>query len=313
MLFRSTYKSAKKKIATIDAEGKLTLLSAGKTTITVTAIQEIQKGKKIKKKKVTASIALTVIDPTIPTSISIDQGTACTIYLGKPDIQLKVSAQPVGTADDTVTWKSAKPKIVKVESDGTLTPIKAGSAKITATSTKNKKAKATITVTVVDLTVPAGITITNTETTLQVGNTLELKYKLERQDPEVEAVSAVTWKVNNKKVAKVAKDGTVTGLKFGTVTITATTTTGKKTAQITLTVVEGEGEAITPLTEEEPLEWAQPEDEVEDPNEATPEEPDPEEPEAEEPETAEPTTDTEWNDWYGEVPATDEMVQDEEF
>ncbi|MBR2572115.1 MAG: Ig-like domain-containing protein, partial [Clostridia bacterium] len=227
-----TFKSSKKKVATIDSvTGELTLKAAGKTTITATAIQEIPKGKKIKKKKITASISLTVIDPSIPVSISVAQENPAEegkVYIGKDDgCQLAVTAVSAvegAVAENTVTWKSSKTKILKVDKHtGLLKPVKAGTAKITATSTRNKKAKSTITVTVVDLTVPAGIKITTAETTVQVGSPLKLDFELLRQEQDVEAKSAVTWKTSNKKIAKVSKDGTVTGLKYGTVTITATT------------------------------------------------------------------------------------------
>ena len=317
-----TYKSKKPKIASIDANGKLTLKAAGKTTITVTAIQEIQKGKKIKKKKVTASIALTVVDPTIPTKIAIEQGTTLKVYLGKPEVQLTASAEPANTASNAVTWKSSKPKIVKVASDGTLTPVKAGTAKITATSTKNKKAKATITVTVVDLTVPTGIIIEAPANELAVGGTLQLKAKLSGPDPDVPAVSAVTWKTKNKKIAKVDKNGLVTGVKEGEVTITATTKVGKKVAEIALTVKAAGKEAeptvlpdAEPAIEEPPVEEPLPEgEELEEPIAVEPatevpipegptvEEPLPEIPSADEP-PLDASPDADWfaeEDWYGD-------------
>ena len=304
-----TYKSAKKKIATIDSTGKLTLLSAGKTTITVTAIQEVQSGKKIKKKKITASITLTVVDPTIPTSISIDQGASITMYLGKPVPQLTVSAQPAETASNAVTWKSSSAKVLKVDKNtGALTPVKAGTAKITATSTKNKKAKATITVTVVDLTVPAGIAITAPATEVAVKGTLQLDYELLRQDPEVPAKSAVTWKTKNKKIVTVSKTGLVKGIKEGTVVITATTAVGKKVAEITLTVKAPTGaEGTVELPDIEPV--------IDDPafDEPVLEEPAVDEPSDEPVIPEEPVADMEWSDWYGEAPAADGAEQYEEF
>ena len=295
-----TYKSAKKKIAAIDAEGKLTLLSAGKTTITATAIQLVQKGKKTVKKKVSASVALTVVDPAVPVSISVAQENPIAegkVYIGKDDgCLLKVTAKSAvedGEAADTVTWKFSKPKILKVDRNtGLLNPVAAGTAKITATSTKNKKAKATITLTVVDLTVPAGIKITTAETTVRVGSPLKLDYELLRQEQDVEAKSAVTWKTSNKKIAKVAKDGTVTGLKSGTVTVTATTAVGKHATSIDLLIVEGEGAAIAEPPAEEPAAKESP---------AEPAAPDDIDP------------DGEWSDWYGEVPGLAEEAPYEEF
>ena len=294
-----TFKSAKKKIAAIDANGKLELKAAGKTTITVTAIQMVQKGKKTVKKKVSASISLTVVDPTIPTSIAIEQGTAFTVYLGKPEVQLAISAEPAATASTAVTWKSSKPKNLKVDKNtGMLTPMKAGTAKITATSTKNKKAKATITVTVVDLTVPAGIEITSEtgESKVTIKGTLQLKATPVAQDNEVPPVDMVTWKTGNKKLAKVDKNGLVTGLKAGKVKITATSTKDKTVVgEFTVEVVEaipGEAEAFELPDAEQVIE-----------------EPVVEQPAAEEP----VATEEELNDWYGDDPIPEVADWYEEF
>ena len=230
---------------------------------------------------------MTVVDPTIPTKIGIEQGTALTVYIGKPDVQLSVTAEPLETASKEVKWKSAKPKIVKVGSDGTLTPVKAGTAKITATSTKNKKAKATITVTVVDLTVPVGLKLTAEKTELAIGETVAVKCELLRQDPEVPAVGTVTWTSSSKKTAKVDKDGNVTGLKGGTVTITAAVGKVKETIQLTVKTA-GSGETVfEDVPDGEPEEI--PEEMPKDVPDADPEAP-----------VADPPAYEEWNDWYGD-------------
>ena len=310
-----TFKSSKPKVASIDkTTGKLTLKAPGKTTITATATEMVQKGKKTVKKKVKATVALTVVHPEIPVSISIAQevpAKAGEVYIGKEDgCRMKVtgvSGMEGERPDTACTWKSSKPKILKVDKNtGDLTPLKAGTAKITATSRKNKKAKATIVITVVDLTVPEDIVITNTETAIQIGQPLKLEYELVRRDPDVPAASAVTWKTDNKKIAKVDRNGLVTGLKYGTVTITAKTAVGKKTATITLNVVEGEGTAMVPdLPAEEPDDVMNDEPVFGEPSD---------EPIVldgpiildESIELDEPVIDEEWNDWYDEVPDTSE-------
>ncbi|MBR2571186.1 MAG: Ig-like domain-containing protein [Clostridia bacterium] len=190
-----TWKSSSAKIATVDENGQVKGIKAGTAVITATS----DNGRK-------ASIKVAVYDPTIPQRISIDQAAEepLAVYLGKPGIQLTVSAEPSDTADASVTWKSAKTKIVKVASDGTLIPVKAGTAKITATSKKNKKIKTTITVNVIDLTVPAGIEITSEtgESTVAIKGTLSLKAaavaQAAAQDLEIEPVKTVTWKTGNK-------------------------------------------------------------------------------------------------------------------
>ena len=259
------FKSAKKKIAGIDTAGHLTLNKAGKTTVTVTAIQEVQSGKKIKKKKIKATVKLTVVDPSVPVKVTAAQENALEagkVYIGREEgRQLKAHAvSPVDgwEADGAVTWKSSSAKVVKVDRNtGLLTPVNAGTAKITATSTRNKKAKFTIPITVVDLTIPTGIKLKAEKTELMVGETAKVTYELESIDQDVKAVSTVTWKISNKKIAKIAADGTVTALKAGEVTITATTKIGKKTSEpIVLTIkASNNGEAlIVEMPDEEPEE-----------------------------------------------------------
>ncbi len=54
----------------------------------------------------------------------------------------------------------------------------------------------------------------------------------------LKASEAVTWKSSNKKIAKVSRDGTVKGIKAGSVTITATSKANRKTKKtITVTVM----------------------------------------------------------------------------
>ena len=218
-----TFKSSSKKIATIDSKtGELTLLKAGKTTVTATA--------KNGKKKVTATVVITVKDPSIPDSIQIDQGEEYTVFIGNNETyQLTVTANPAPAADNTVTWKSAGAKIVKVDKNtGVLTPVKAGSAKVTATSTKAKKVKATITVKVIDLRIPTQLTIDQGESiALSLGKNVTASLTV-TAEPAATADKAVTWKSSNAKIVKVDGNGVITAVKAGTAKITATSVRDKK-------------------------------------------------------------------------------------
>lgn len=260
--------SSNRKVADInETTGELEMFRTGKTTIRV-------KAKAPKKKRgwktVSASIRLTVVDPTIPTSISIDQGKEITVYVGKEDIyQLTVTAEPKETASKEVTWKSSKKTVVDVDANGKLTPKRKGKATITATSTKNKKKNAKITVYVTDLTVPTGIKLSTEtgSTTLITGGSLKLKYDLTGPDETVPAVSEVKWKSKSTKIARVSSDGLVTALKPGTVEIVATTKIGKVSGSITLTVVNttgNEADIVEGTVEDEMPEETMPTDAVSD-------------------------------------------------
>ena len=130
-----TWKSSKTKVATVDASGKVTPVAEGKTKITVTTQN---------KKK--ATVAVTVVDPNKPAGLTLSQGTAATISEGET-LQLVVGLVPA-TAKATLTWKSNKPKIATVDSNGVVTAVGKGKVTITVQASNNKKAKAVIKLTV---------------------------------------------------------------------------------------------------------------------------------------------------------------------
>ena len=125
-------------------------------------------------------------------------------------------------------YKSASAKIASVSKTGLVTALKTGKAKITITLSNKKKL--VLTVQVVDPSVPTGITMAK-KGAVTIGTPLRLEPVLK---PET-AVSKITWKSSDPKVATVSAEGVVTGLKRGKVKITATTA-NKKSATTTLTV-----------------------------------------------------------------------------
>ena len=212
------YKSAKAKLASVNASGLVTGVAEGSTKITVTTNN--------KKKK--ATITVKVIDPYKPTGVGFKQGKSVTVKMGQT-FQLNAVLKPA-KARTTLTWKSNKPKVAAVDKNGRITPVSEGTAKITVT-TKNKK-KATITVKVVDPYKPTGVVISQGKSvTLKVGQTLKLSATLK----PVGAKTKLTWKSDKKAVAAVDSTGKVTAKKKGKAKITVTTA-NKKKATITITV-----------------------------------------------------------------------------
>lgn len=105
------------------------------------------------------------------------------------------------------SWKSSNSKVASVNTYGTVTAKKAGSALITA-KIKNAEASCYITV---NKTI---ISISDASVSVERGVT----YKLSASTSNG---SAVTWKSSKKSVATVDDYGTVTGIKPGTATIIA--------------------------------------------------------------------------------------------
>ena len=136
--------------------------------------------------------------------------------------------------DYVKSWKSSNTDIVKVSGrrDGTCT-IKAqgktGTATITVTfaSGLKKTIKVKIQKSIVRTTAISGIA---KKKTLKKGKTLKLKPVL----TPITSGEKVTYKSSDPEIAKVSKDGTVTALKPGTVTITVQS--GKQTVTCKITV-----------------------------------------------------------------------------
>ena len=143
----------------------------------------------------------------------------------KPTVQLSVaSIEPADAASKNVKWSSDKPEIAKVDANGKVTALKAGTAVITCKSTDGG-ASATCKV-VVKYRKVTGITLNKTSASIKVGKTLQLK--VTEITPADAMVKDVTWESSNTKIATVDKNGKVTAVKAGTCEITCTSKDGGK-------------------------------------------------------------------------------------
>lgn len=74
-----------------------------------------------------------------------------TVYLGlNTTKQLVISVLPVNAANKTVSWRSSNPSVARVNSDGLVQAITAGTVTITVTSNENNSIKVFITLTVLN-------------------------------------------------------------------------------------------------------------------------------------------------------------------
>ncbi|PJI07775.1 MULTISPECIES: Ig-like domain-containing protein [Clostridium] len=207
--------SSDESIATVDQTGKITALKAGQVNITATT----QDGSDL-----SASCVVTVKEPT---AINLNK-TTDSLTVGDTDT-LTAKVTPDDIASKGVIWSSSDESTVKVV-NGTLTAVKAGTVTVTATTADGKTA--TCTVTVKD---PTTISLNKTTDCLTVGDTDTLTAKVTPADI---ASKGVTWSSSDESTVKVV-NGTLTAVKAGTATVTATTADGK-TATCTVTVVDQE-------------------------------------------------------------------------
>lgn len=156
---------------------------------------------------------------------------------------------PSNATDKTIIWASSDETVAKIEgSENTVTieGVSDGSAVITAKTVDGGYID-TFTVTVATAKV-TGITLDKTTGEILVGGTYELTATVE---PSEAVNNAVTWKSSDDAIATVtpSKDShtaVVTGIKEGSVTITATTVENGKTATFSLTVIGTELEEVIP-------------------------------------------------------------------
>jgi len=210
-----TWSSSNGGVVTVDENGSLKALAAGTATITV----------KTTDGGYTASCAVTV-KPAAVTDVLLDKA-AVTMKVGE-SLVLNATVLPENVTDKTIQWNSSAPNVVKVE-NGKLTALAEGNATISA-KCGEKSAFCAVTVQKSDI---AAESVTLDKTTLEL--TINGSAKLTATVlPEETAVKTVQWSSSEETVAKVAADGTVTGLKEGTAIITAKC--GEKSAECTVTV-----------------------------------------------------------------------------
>ncbi|MDD6036064.1 MAG: Ig-like domain-containing protein [Lachnospiraceae bacterium] len=124
--------------------------------------------------------------------------------------------------DAVITWKSSDEAVATVDENGVVTGIKKGTATITCEITEAGKTQ-TLTAEVKICKPAVKIEINNKVSELEYGKTVDLNRTLTPKTSN----DVTTWKSSDTKIATVDKNGVVTALKDGTVTITATTMSGR--------------------------------------------------------------------------------------
>lgn len=151
------------------------------------------------------------------TKVSINKGKSYT---------LKATVAPANATNKKVTFSSSKPKVASVNSKGKITAKKAGTTVITVKTANGKKATCKVTVKV-----PSTKLFLTGKVNVVKGKTKTLYATVLPSD----STDKITWKSSNKKVVTVDKNGKIKGIKAGTATITAKSTSGKKaTCKVTV-------------------------------------------------------------------------------
>ena len=160
-------------------------------------------------------------------SVAVNPSTA---FVGVGDTtRLAATVLPANSTNQRVAWTSSNTSVVSVDASGLLRGVSPGSAVITATTDEGGKT-ASSTVTAANIAV-TGVTIPATGS-VGVNNSMTLAATIQ---PANATNKTVIWSTSDAGVASVNQNGVVTGVSPGTVTVTATTQDGAKTASSTIT------------------------------------------------------------------------------
>lgn len=217
------WSSSNEDVASVSSTGKVLGVAAGEVTITATS--EGKSG------SATITVSVPVSSVTVePDSISVVVGKTGTLTATPKD------ANGQALSGRTITWQSSNTGIATVDGNGVVTGVAPGQVTITATSEgKSGTAK----VAVIEEPV-ASVTVSPNPASVQEGSTLQLGAIPRDADGNVLLDRPFTWASSDQSIATVSGDGIVTGVKVGTVTITATTGGVSGTSDVTVTsAVEG--------------------------------------------------------------------------
>ena len=214
-----TWVSSNSAIATVDTDGKVTAISEGTATITVTT----EDGNK------TATCIVTVSLPAVPvTGVSINPAEV-SIEVGD-EATLIATVAPIDATNQAVTWSSSDESVATVDNYGKVTAIGEGSAEITVrTDDGGLEATSEVTVTIpAPVVLPvASVSLDRTAVTITGGYTETLVATVLPVDATNKGVN---WSSSDTSVATVDSDGIVTAIGVGSATITVTTVDGSHTA-----------------------------------------------------------------------------------
>ena len=212
-----TFESSNPDVASVDDDGKITALSLGSTTITITA-----------KSGISASLNVRVVS-TLAGAISLNRNTAT--LKATETMLLEATVLPETTTDKSVFWSSSDSSIAKVDGNGLVTAVNVGKATITATTTNGLKAECEVTVVETEAT---GIVIDKDSMGIE-GDDLEMlvgetKTIMVTVEPETATDKSLTFKSSNPDVASVVEEGTIIAISPGRSTVTITAKSGVSTS-----------------------------------------------------------------------------------
>ena len=205
------WESSDPSVAKVDKNGRVTGVGVGEAIITA----------KTKDGKVTTTCTVNIVTDTVPVSKIKLNHDKVSVKVGSKE-QILAKIEPENATERELIWESSDPSVATVDSNGKITGVKVGTATITV-KTKDGKVKETCKVIVEPIKVDKIILNTN-EMTLEVNDTGQIIAIVE---PDNATNPELIYESSNPNVAKVDKNGKVTGVSVGETIITVKTKDGK--------------------------------------------------------------------------------------
>jgi trimeric autotransporter adhesin len=202
------WSSSDQNVATVSNNGVVTGVAAG--TVTISASSEGQTGVATVQVNFVGGVATTVVVSPAQANLPVGQKVQLSAVVRDANGTLLSSAP--------VTWSTSSTSRAVVSSTGLVTGVSAGTVTITA---RSGSANGTATITVQALVAVDRIIVTPKDPSIDVGKTVQLTATLLDKQDNVLTGRTVTWTSSDQSRATVSNTGLVSGIRGGTVTITA--------------------------------------------------------------------------------------------
>ena len=130
-------------------------------------------------------------------------------------VTVKASVMPENASIPQVIWSSGDERILTVDAQGVVTGLKRGNGRLVATAADGSNIRANFSLKVVQN--PEAITLGSEEMTVDVGRNQVTKYTVAPVDADNKRV---IWSSSDESIAKVGKDGRITGVAPGECVVT---------------------------------------------------------------------------------------------
>ena len=215
-----SFTSSNEDIVTVDENGTLHALSAGKAKVTVIPNEKGSKQKAVC--NVTVGQAVT--------QIKLNQDSS-TVNKGKT-VSLKATILPDNAFNKKVEYTSSDPSIASVSKAGVVKGVKCGKATITCTALDGSNTSTSTTVTVIQPV--SSVTATEKKITIFKGDTDRMRTTVQPSDA---TNKELTYSTSAASIATVNSNGKITAKRAGKATITATAQDGSnRSASMVVTV-----------------------------------------------------------------------------